>query len=502
MNKFISFMVSLCLIVPAICLFTACGNNSDNSKPSEPAVNANVAAIAGNYSGVAYDVDDESGATNKMVLNFTLQKSGDFATTISSINGITTYKTSLEGVLDVNANKEITSIKLTSDIEDIASIYRWNKKLPKETTGGYSDADQLLYAAELVKNGIIFKGDYMLMSIGGGSTMPPVYILYKDGATKLAEGAVAHAYTNRDAYKLREAEAAMENKKFPTYKTDYYFEKGEYDLSVSGNDTTGKTGFIKYISNGSAVAEVQVDGGVKLVSIEITDVVGFDLTTAGVKTATIKYSNNGQTSQRQVTYTVVEDETQLPWNAAFKMRLDNVSSTMGNIAYIEKGQDLYTLGWKLKYEELNGDSTETININTSNCTGSSKVIDIVGYNKDTIGCQNVTIKFRGSEINTVVFVYDDTVNQYSSMSAATGSKVVIEFNSERNDYDIDYSNAIVNLTKITDSSIETKVMSSQYAIGLKPLAEYRTGDRIKFAYTQTVCGETYTFYVSIPVEVK
>lgn len=501
MNKFLGFVLSLCLIVPSVWLFAACGDEESET--------ANVPKdVAGTYTSVSYDTS-ASGCTSKYVITFTLSENGQFTMTQSEYDGIEYNEGAVAGTMSIDNNKKVVDCTITTPLEDINTEFVLGNKLPSDEESSLSTLESGLAMqmfAEGFKSGTTFGKGYMTI-VAVGSTDPATYILYKDGATKFAEGAVINVFTEKQSIEFAMTEAMLMGMTVPTYEADYYFTKNKYDLTKVGADEEGgKADFIDNLEAKTFALIAKEYGNVGIGTLDITDVTGFDLTTVGKRTATIKYMNGSATVSMQVSYMVVEDQYGLPEKKVIKLELENASSTTyGGLIYVTKGQNLYELGWTLNtYIFYNNCDEEDVLVNEANCNGDTKVIDITGYNKDTTGYQLVTIKYRGAELKLPIFVYDDTTKPYISAVAKDGSNVIIKKTprGETFTYEIDCSNVVILLGTINSTNKTEATLTQAQAVDLKTLSTYEDGDRIVFAYNYTFGGKTYTYYVSFSVEVQ
>lgn len=497
MNKFLGFVLSLCLIVPSVWLFAACGDEESET--------ANVPKdVAGTYTSVSYNTSP-SGYASKFVVTFTLSENGKYTMIINAYDGIIYNEIVLAGTMSVDNNK-IVGCTVTSSLGDITKKFVLGNKLPGGLSVTYEVELFKQMIAESLKNGIEFGKDYMtFIDVASGDS--DAYVLYKDGATKFAEGAVIKAFTEKQSAEFAMTEAMLMGVSVPTYEADYYVTKYKYDLTKVGVDETGgKVDFIEYLGNRTFALIAEEYGNIGIEALDITDITGFDLTTVGKRTATIKYMNGSATVSMQVSYMVVEDQYGLPENKVTKLELKGANSAMyDGLIYVTKGHNLYELGWTLSTNTVTGNCEEDdVLINEANCTGDTKVIDIIGYNKDTTGYQLVTIKYRGAELKLPIFVYDETTKPYISVNVKWGSNVVIKKTprGETFTYEMDCSNAIIELGTINSTTKTEATLTQAQAVDLKTLSTYEDGDLIVFAYNYTFDGKTFTFYVSLNVEVE
>ncbi len=479
----ITTLLAIFLIAATMFTLTACGGGKAGS-------------VAGTYTNEIIDGD------GKIEITLDVKKDGGFSYLAKESGGLETSEYGLTGTMSVDENKKITSIELN----DIA-----NALLNAKNTflGNILPAEELdsSYYLELsaingiigdyLKQCVIFGDDYVMLLVYGGN----IQIMYKEGAEKLAKDTVVQFYTEKDAMDLEGSLSFISGYKRETYETDYYFVKDAFDLT----DSTGKSDFIEELTESSYAFITDRLGNVEAASPEIQDVSDFDLTTAGKKTGVIKYKSAGSVVEKQVTYTVVEAEEDLPCYQLKNYELVNDNSTyeLDDVTYVAANTELFSLGWRIKYNTFDSSTYVYEQINEENCTGDAKVIDIVGYDKTKTGYQLITVKYKGIEIEQSIFVYSDTVNPVVYVYSPYGSKVVITAPAEGSTdvYTADYTNAKIKIVKADGTETEETVAKVN-AVNMDELKNYENGDEITFAYQYVFDGVTYTFYFDIQVEVK
>lgn len=487
MKKFINYLLVLCLIVPCFFVLTAC--DSGNVP----------ASIVGTYSNAYVDFGMES---IKNTISLDIRNDGSFTYSISESFGITEGCLEIDGKIVFDENQQVKDVEIYNLIDGIAGAKEsiLGNILPKQLL----DIDPDMYYemmimqnmfGDVLKEGLYFGNDYLVLTFGTSSTYQ---VLYKSTAKKFAENDFITFYTEKDYYDLRNSMYVATNQKVLTYKTDYYFIKNSYDLT----DATEKADFIKTLNSESEVLVANKYGFGRIDDADIKDIEGFDLTTAGEKVGTIKLQINNANITVSVTYTVVEDPSGLPDNQIEKIKVINDSSSSFDIDYIEKGTDIYSLGWQLSYETFNSSSKKYVDLDETNCTGNEKLVTITGYDKTKTGFQLVTFEYLGEKISQAVFVYDETVNPVIDISYITDAKVVITKTTvdTQTTYSIDYTNAKINLIKADDSEVEQRLTAND-TVELQDLSTYENEDDIYFAYNYKFGGKTFTFYVAIEVEV-
>lgn len=490
MKKFLNFLLVICLIVPSLLLLTACGETSEDKA---------LKSVAGIYTNVV--VEDIYGDIMKSDYTFELKENGEFKFVQKRSEGIESEEVVLVGKLSVDKNKNVTDVKLDSSVDFMSSGDSiFGVALPDDEKADLSEYYENQFYTELynkiLESGMSFNQDYMVIGLAGD------YILmYKDGATRLGKDVVLDFLTQKDLYDLESTLAVVYGESLPTFETDYYFVKdADFDISTE----EAKNDFISELQSGSYIVVTNYLGNAEMVGATISDVSGFDLTTAGTKSAVVKYQSAGSVVEKQVSYTVVEDQDGLPMNNVKEIEVvDSTKYDLDDVVYIEAGTELYTLSWKVEYRTYASSTRKYINIDQENCEGTTKVVDIVGYNKDQTGTQIVTVTYRGKQYKQLVFVYNDTVNPVVEAYALSGSQVVITktANGAEYDYTIDYSSANIVLKK-ADGTTSKESLTAAQAIGLDQLQNYDNGDEIIFGYNYTYNNVVYTFYVSVEVVIN
>ncbi len=478
----ITTLLAIFLIVATMFTLTACGGGKAGS-------------VAGTYTNEIIDGD------GKIEITLDVKKDGGFSCSVKESCGLEANEYELTGTISVDENKKITSIEL-NDLADVllnAKNTFLGNILPAEELDSSVSLEITAFngiIGDYLKECVIFGDDYVLLLMYSGDSQ----IMYKEGAKKFAKDTVVQFFTKKDAMEF-ESGLSFIGLKQETYETDYYFEKGAFDLT----DATGKSDFIEELTNSSYAVVIDRSGNVNVTSPIIEDVTGFDLTAAGKKTGVIKYKSAGSVIEKQVTYTVVEAKEDWPRYQLKNYELVNDSSAyeLDDIEYVAANTELYSLGWSIEYNTFASSEYVYEQINEENCTGNAKVIDIVGYDKTKTGYQLITVKYKGVELKQAIFVYSDTVNPVVKVYRSNDSKVVITAPAEgsNGEYTADYTNAKIKVKK-ADGTIEEKTVAKVNAVNMDELKNYENGDEITFAYEYVFDGVTYTFYCDIQVEVK
>lgn len=479
MKKVLNYILAICLFLPSIFALTACGKTST---PEQEALKS----VAGIYTNAIID-------NEKTEYTFDLKEDGSFTYTTKEFDGIEISIYTMSGTLKVDKDKHVTDVKFNDIITGFVPVESiLGTILPQEELG-LSEKYEAMLIEELYNilfaSGINFQQDYMILDLIGNVT-----IMYKADATRLNEGTVLSFITEKEYYDANSVYSDIMGTSTPKYETDYYFEKDCYDLTKDED----KADFIEELEDASTIIISDYWGNLNSDTPTIKSISDFDITTAGVKTGTITYESNGVEVQKQVSYTVVENKENLPINQVKELKLrDKNNSTLDDILFVAKDAEFYSLNLKLRATTYDYD-TNTILLNEENCTGDSKVIDIVGYDKTKTGYQLVTVKYRNAECKQSIFVYSEEVNPVINAYSPSASKVVITKTSTG--YDIDYSNAKIQVKTADGASTEESLTSNQ-VINQKQLKDYEDDDYMTFSYNYTYNNTTYTFYVNVRVQV-
>lgn len=482
MKKIINFVLVLCLILPSIFLLSACSSGEAGS-------------VAGTYSN-SFIAD---GVRTDIVV--TIKKDGSFTYSTKTSEGLHFQESKLSGNLSVDSNKKVTNCSLTN----LDSLLSKNASflgnlLPEEEIPREALLEVTLlgsFVGDAVKECFKFTNDYMIIC----STHEPM-VLYKNGVEKYAKDSVLHFFSEKGMMDLLNALNIFDIDTKPVnYKTDYYFSRSQYDL----NTDAGKQSLLEYLNNYSKVMIADYLGNAELTYTNITKFANFDLSTTGEKTGTITYMSAGKEVNKEVTYTVLKDESDHPKNEITSYELyDSSKYTLKSVEFIAKDTELYNLNWKFGYKAENSSSNRNYeDINEENCTGDNKTVTISGYNKATAGYQLVSVEYRGKIYKQAVFVYDENNNPAFDADSAEGNSVKINKTNDgvKDVYSLDCSNTKIVLYYANGTS-ETKNLTSNQAINLDDLKNYENDDTITFAYNYTYNEQTYTFYVNAKVVVN
>lgn len=477
----ITTLLAIFLIAATMFTLTACGGGKAGS-------------VAGTYTSVIY-------GSHKTEITFTIEKDGKFSLVTVENDGFTSEETSITGVISVDENKEVTACSIDDILEAMVgrkSTFLGNI-LPDEEIDS-TDYLELSVMSGIIedyfKDNIVFKDNYILFEMGDNPQ-----IFYKKDTEKLAKGTVLKFYSQKDVMELEGGLSSLLGSKKETYETDYYFVKGAFDLTTE----IDKNDFIDGIAYESNVLKVtDIYGNVRKTIPEIKGISGFDLTTVGNKTGVIKYQDRDKVVEKTVTYTVVETGEDLPINQIKEAYLVGSSSSykLNKVVYVSQDTEAYNFGWRIRTENYDYD-TVYVKIDQENCTGDTKVIDIVGYDKTKTGYQLITIKFKGVELKQAIFVYSDTVNPVIEVYGSYGSEVVITAPAEggNGEYTADFTNAKFTVKK-ADGTTETLTATKEDAVALVAWKDYEDGDYIDFVYKYTFNGVEYSFYYEIRVSIK
>ncbi len=335
-------------------------------------------------------------------------------------DGVESSTSTIKMHIVVDEDKNVTDVKLV-DLDDYKSLdYVFGTLIENE-----SSADMMLEIKLIL--GMIgdtltdyvsfdFGDGYVVMESGGTPS-----ILYKDGAKRLAYDTV-YAFMTEKEYTVKEISLSslimLGSTRVPSFDGDYYLLKNDaFDLTKAED----KAGLLETLSDLSLAVKVDHLGYLEYSGVEIVDASGFNLATVGTRSGVIKYKSAGVTVEKTVTYTVIEDrEVEHPLYQASEARYNSI---FNEVTYVEKGTELYNRGWEITYELFTRHDSDNVkvSINEENCTGDTKIVDIIGYDKTKTGLQTVGIKFRGYEKKITVFVYDETVNPVISMSLVSKS---------------------------------------------------------------------------------
>lgn len=485
MKKIVKFLLTVCLIIPAVVIMPACADGDAQA----------LAEVSGTYSNYVISNDCKTDATLK------IEKDGSFKYTSQDIYGIETSTISLTGKIAVDANKKVVSCEFDDILKAASSVETvLGNVLPQQDnlygSSGYLELALLQnYLGDIIKDGIRFNKDYVILSLSSYSCA----ILYKEGAQRYAANTVVGFFTKKDAYDLRRAMNDLNGYFTPNYKTDYYFVKNEYDLTKAEQ----KQLLMEYFNNYSNVIITNADGSCDYEEVEITDVSGFNFSTVGEKTGTVKYFDGKKDVEKSVTYTIVEKTDDLPENQIATCKIVDGSNSEFSVKYVEKGTEIYTLDWRYKYKTFSSGSSSssysTILINQDNCTGANKTITVSGYDKNKTGYQVVSFEYNDKACQQAIYVYDETNNPVTSITAADTASVIINKATDGT-CTIDLSNAKIKLMHANGDEVMANLTSAQ-TFNLLELNTYATGDYISFAYKYQFANKTYTFYLNVYVEV-
>lgn len=493
MKKFLTTMCALCLAVPCIFLFAGCGGNNDNT---DTKTKNYASQIAGTYTNTYY-VYDYPDTYNKAEATLEIKNDGSYLLTEKDIDGVMTTTTSMRGKFVINQDNSVKSMTIDNFNElmqnGIVQSFLGNV-LPTEeqvydSSSLTSNIKENMEA--LLKDSISFTDSYAFIGAGIGMDNE---ILYKNGATKLAEGTVLKVITTAEYSK---AVDSIYGSSAPTYETDYYIVKNA-SLDLTKEDD--KTGFIDTLSMSTFAYTINDLGGVSVDCLMINDVEDFDLKTVGVRTGKIKYANATETVTKSVTYTVVETDADLPENQVTKCTLvDSAGEEVEDVIAIEKNKDIYSLNLKLSYETYKGWG-QSVTIIAETCEGTNSIITISGYDKSKTGYQVVSFTYGGQTCKQAFYVYDSTDNPVVAVNLSADAKVTITktVSGTTTTYTPTVTGTLTETT-IGGSEVATPVeLTMEMAVNLmSDLSMYEGGDTVLFAYTK----DSATFLFAVTVEV-
>lgn len=481
MKKFLNAMLTLCLIVSCMFMLTACGGDDGSGKNYAD-------AVAGKYSGTVYDIySSSSSEKNTTVLD--IKEDGKFTLTTTTVRDVSTEIVELKGSMVVNKDNKVTSAKFDNfgEMVDNGAVYMFGNLMPKNEEDD-SDMASMLTVIEKIytdmfKDNLAFGDSYVLFMLGDN-----IQILYKENTQKLAKNTVLRVFTEKQYNDFEKSISYDE--KFAEYEADYYLVKNaEFDLA----DQVMKKELIASLSERTFAITTDYYGNAKSGNLEITDVEGFDLTTAGSKTATIKYKNQTTEVSKQVSYIVVEDEEDLPRNQVKDFKLSNNNK----IIYLNQEASLYKQGYRLEYETFGDGSSKYISVNEINCTGDNKIVTVTGYDPTKAGCQVVSFEYRGKVYKQAFFLYNEIVDPIKSISKVYECRV--EITRPGNTVRIVIPKLTINrMSGATDED----TLNMDWAINMKNLQDYENGDQILFEYKYNLDGREYSYLISVRVVIN
>ncbi len=520
MRKFLTAMFTMCLAVPCVFAFTGCSKNNDTD--------VNYASqVAGTYSNECYEGES---VCAKVTSSVKLQKDGKFTFTQVSDYGSTLNSASLTGSLFINKDNSVKSVTVDNldDLMQGGSYVFMGHPIPVneiETTGTEEITTEMFKAVleKMLKASISFTDSYMMFSFV--SSMPDftgsadatdsgsagsfdidmtddeesqevsgtteesseatseIQILYKEGATRLEEGTVARVMTAKELFELTNAMSF--SNVFPTYATDYYFEKGK-----TVDKTNLGVGFYIVDANGNA----QFDKDFEIKSVE-----GVDTSKLGTGTFTIKYMNGTKEESKTVTYTVVATEDDLPENQVRSCTVGKVNGTevvTQTLVSVKKGDDeLYEAGLSYVYTTYGDNEKDAIAIVKESCEGDDAVLTIKGYDANKTGYQVISIAYLGKAYEQAIYVYDETDNPVVSATLSAYATVTIDKTKAEPTITV---SASVTPNKIDGSQGTAVTLTKNDAVNLKAdLSKYKDGDTIVFKCV--IKNVTYYFAIQVKV---
>lgn len=482
MKKFLNAMLALCLIVSCTFLLTACGGGNDGDKNY-------VKAVAGKYSGTVYE-SYGSGSSEKNTTVLDIKEDGKFTLTMTTDRDVLTEVIELNGTMVVNKDNKVTSVKFDNfgEMVDSGAVYMYGNLMPKNEEYS-SELEYMLPIIEKVytamfKDNLTFGDSYVLFILGDN-----IQLLYKDNTQKLAENTVLRVFTEKEYNDFEKS--VLYDGKYAEYEADYYFVKNaEFNLA----NEAMKEELIDTLSEGTFAIITDYYGNAEIDDLEITDIEGFDLTTVGSKTATIKYMNQTTETSKQVSYIVVEDEEDLPRNQVKDFELSNNNKIM----YLKQEDSLYEQGYRLEYNTFGQNSSIYVDINEANCTGDNKIVTVTGYDKTKAGYQEISFEYRGKVYKQAFFIYNETVDPIESISTvAYECRVEIT----RPDNSVRIVNPGLRIKRISGAT-EEATLTMDWAINKKNLQDYEDGDNMLFEYKYELDGKEYSYLISIRVVIK
>lgn len=481
MKKFLNAMLALCLIVSCMFVLTACGGDNGSGKNYAD-------AVAGKYSGTVYEsYGSGSSEMNTTVLD--IKKDGKFTLTMTTVRDVLTEIVELNGSMVVSKENKVTSVKFDNfgQVIDSGNVYMFGNLIPKNQEDN-SDMASMVAAiekiyAEMFKENLAFSDSYVLFILGEN-----IQILYKENTQKLAENTVLRIFTEKETNDFEKSLSFDE--KLPVYEADYYLVKNtEFNLA----DETMKKDLIDILSEETVVIKTDYYGNAEFGGLEITDVEGFDLTTAGSKTATIKYMNQTTEVSKQVSYIVVESEEDLPRNQVKDFELYNNNK----IIYLNQADSLYKQGYRLEYNTFGDSSSKYVDINETNCIGANKVVNVTGYDNTKEGYQVVSFEYRGKVYKQAFFIYNETVDPIKNISKVYECRVEIS----RPENTVRIVNPELTISRMSGAT-EKATLTMDWAINKKNLQDYKDGDQILFEYKYNLEGKEYSYLLGVRVVIN
>ena len=254
-----------------------------------------------------------------------------------------------------------------------------------------------------------------------------------------------------------------------------------------------KKDLIDILSEETVVIKTDYYGNAEFGGLEITDVEGFDLTTAGSKTATIKYMNQTTEVSKQVSYIVVESEEDLPRNQVKDFELYNSNK----IIYLNQADSLYKQGYRLEYNTFGDSSSKYVDINETNCIGANKVVNVTGYDNTKVGYQVVSFEYRGKVYKQAFFIYNETVDPIKNISKVDECRVEIS----RPENTVRIVNPELTISRMSGAT-EKATLTMDWAINKKNLQDYKDGDQILFEYKYNLEGKEYSYLLGVRVVIN
>ena len=476
-----TFVLAFCCIISAMFVLTACGGDDGSGKNYAD-------AVAGKYSSTVYEsYGSGSGEMNTIVLD--IKKDGKFTLTMTTVADVLTEIAELNGSMVVSKENKVTSVKFDNFGKAFngENVYMFGNLIPKNQEDNSDMASMVatiekIYT-EMFKENLAFSDSYVLFMFGEN-----IQILYKENTQKLAENTVLRIFTEKETNDFEKSLSF--NEKLPVYEADYYLVKNtEFNLS----DETMKKDLIDILSEATVAIKTDYYGNAESGGLKITDVEGFDLTTAGSKTATIKYMNQTAEVSKQVSYIVVESEEDLPRNQVKDFELYNNNK----IIYLNQADSLYKQGYRLEYNTFAESSSKYVDINETNCIGANKVVNVTGYDNTKAGYQVVSFEYRGKVYKQAFFIYNETVDPIKSISIVDECRVEIS----RPENTVRIVNPELTISRKSGAT-EKYTLTMDWAINKKNLQDYKNGDQILFEYKYNLDGREYSYLISVSVVIN
>ncbi|MDE7395903.1 MAG: hypothetical protein K2M95_07285 [Clostridiales bacterium] len=483
-NRLVVFIVALCMVFTGAMLLVGCGDKDNTPPPADKSDAAALKAAAGTYTNTWYESGYEGVTQETYTLEITTAKK--WKMTINQISGLSEEKGEATGTFEINANKELIEFHFDNFADSFNTIEKFaGITLPSEEDDEEYTAIDELRAEEQYKEMIKVHDGYV--------SLMDYYFLYREGTQKFAAGTIFDVLTQKGVNEMATYYEA------PVYESDYYFVKAADEVDLTDDDQ--KAAALEQFPLMATVADAY--GNKTTTQLEVTDISALQLATVGTRSTTLTYKNGSADATKVVTYTVVENDEDLPENGV--RYIDSIGKDLGYYVSqidrlpLEKGSEIYEAGLVIQYQTYSRfNSSQEIEVNEENVTGDDAVITITGYNKNTVGAQIVTFTLKGKSTQLLVFVYDDNTNPVYNVEA----QGVVMITKDGDNYTVSYENATAQEIKISEEYGEEVTFTAADAINLRSdLSTYKTGDTLIFKYVVTYGGNTYTIYVQFTVVV-